>query len=58
MKIRTENMISLLNYAIEKRKEDELRWHGTDYKSAELAAWESYLEYAESGPDGFIELTD
>jgi len=41
-------MISLLHFAIEKKKEDEAKISPT-FRSAERAAWEEMLEHVKQG---------
>jgi len=58
MDIKTSNMISILRYAIKNRKEQELAEYGPDFKSCELAAWESYFDAIRFDKISIIVLTD
>ena len=50
MDIHQANMIALLHFALEKKKEDEAKISPT-FKSCECAAWEAMLEHVKRGGD-------
>ena len=50
MDIHQANMIALLHFALERKKEDEAKISPT-FKSCERSAWEAMLEHVKRGGD-------